>query len=362
MDDFLFFLLTLAVALLFGAIGHKLRLPAGAMVGGILGAVIVNLTMDRAYFYADIKIVLQILSGVMIGSKIGKRDLLALRTILLPMLFLQLAMVALNLGIGFAVDHFSTLDLATALFSTAPGGMADMALISSDQGANTAYVGILQLIRILTIFIFMPVIFKRILTKGKTGGAGALPPPPTDNPEPQDAPAPPKLSPAAYAKRFAVLVAVATAGGLACHFLGMAAGALTGGMIASGALCVLRGTLPFPGKLRFFLQVFSGAFVGVGIDRACIATMPALLVPALIMIAGIFLFVFLASTLMRKLFRLDLGVCLLASTPGGVQEMSLLSEDLGCDTAKIAVMQSTRLMIVILLFPTMLKLILQFAA
>jgi uncharacterized membrane protein AbrB (regulator of aidB expression) len=73
------------------------------------------------------------------------------------------------------------------------------------------------------------------------------------------------------------------------------------------------------------------------------------------MFVGIFVYVLIAAAAMHKLFKLDLAVCLLSCTPGGVQEMSLLSEDLGADTPKIAIMQTSRLMFVILLFPTMLE-------
>lgn len=346
--DFVAFLITVAAALLLGAVGYKLRLPAGALVGAIAGTVIVNLFLGGAFLYADIKIVLQLLSGAMIGSKIGMSDVREMKQIILPTLFLLLGMVILNLVFGTLMAALSSLDVPTALFATAPGGMADMALISTELGANPSYVGLLQLLRILTIFICMPPIFKRIL-------AGRSIAPPTAAPaDSRDAAVP---AGAALARKLILLLLVSAAGGLIFRQLGVAAGALTGSMIAGTLLCVFRGKVPFPTPLRFFMQVFSGIFIGVGIDYERIMTLPELLIPALIMVVGIFAFVFATSFLMHKLFKIDLAVCLLASTPGGVQEMALLSEDLGADTPKIAVMQTTRLMSVVLFFPTMLEFI-----
>ncbi|MDL2233437.1 AbrB family transcriptional regulator [Ruminococcaceae bacterium OttesenSCG-928-L11] len=386
--DLFHFLLTVLLAALGGLAGYKLKLPAGALVGAILGVVLLNLTLGTSFFYADIKVGLQFLSGAMIGSKIGKKDVLEIRNLVLPALFLLAGMVVLNLTFGGLIYKFSSLDVATALFSTAPGGMADMAIISSELGANTSYVAILQLFRILVIFIFMPPLFKKILSRRASPAAAPVPEKAVasarraqpaamlqpalagaagggvavhaakrqvDNPAPDVGLWKSTRNWVRENKRFFVLVAVAVAGGLLFRALGVAAGALTGGMIASAAYCVWKGTVQFPSKLKIAMQILSGAFIGIGIDRERLMTLPELFVPCIIMFVGIFAFVFLTSFAMHKLFHLDLTVCLLSSTPGGVQEMSLLSEDLGADTPKIAILQTTRLMCVILLFPTMLR-------
>lgn len=240
------------------------------------------------------------------------------------------------------------LDVATALFSSAPGGMADMALISAELGAETAYVGILQMFRILVIILTMPPLFKKILQKRGYRSKRQETTASADMGEPKATVVP---------MRLLILLFIAAVGGLFFRWLGVTAGALTGGMLASAVYCVLRGTVKFPSVLKFLLQILAGAYIGIGIDRACVSTMPNLLAPALIMVIGIYGFVFVMAWLMHRLFKLDLAVCLLSSTPGGVQEMSLLSEDLGADTAKIAVMQTVRLVFVILLFPTMLGII-----
>ena len=373
--DFANFTLTLFFAFAFGTLGFRLKIPAGAMVGAVMGTVLVNLLFERAFFYADLRVAIQLVSGAMIGSRIGKKDFLSLKTIVLPTFFLLGGMMIFNLAFGILMHRLGGLDVATALFSSAPGGMADMALISAELGAETAYVGILQMFRILVIILSMPPLFKKILqkrgyqSKRKETSASA------DVREPKatfvsyplttsahgDAKSP-TIGPARarMPTRLLILLIAASAGGLFFRWLGVTAGALTGGMLASAVYCVLRGTVKFPSALKFLLQILAGAYIGIGIDRACVATMPNLLAPALIMVIGIYGFVFVMAWLMHRLFKLDLAVCLLSSTPGGVQEMSLLSEDLGADTAKIAVMQTVRLVFVILLFPTMLGIVARF--
>ena len=370
--DFANFALTLLFAFVFGTLGFRLKIPAGAMVGAVVGTVLVNLLFERAFFYADLRVAIQLVSGAMIGSRIGKKDFLSLKTIVLPTLFLLVGMVIFNLTFGILMHRMGGLDVSTALFSSAPGGMADMALISAELGAETAYVGILQMFRILVIILTMPPLFKKILQKRgyrskrqeTTASADMGEPKATVVPAPLIAATLGDVKPPAIGHvkrmvpiRLLILLFIAAVGGLFFRWLGVTAGALTGGMLASALYCVLRGTVKFPSVLKFLLQILAGAYIGIGIDRACVSTMPNLLAPALIMVIGIYGFVFVMAWLMHRLFKLDLAVCLLSSTPGGVQEMSLLSEDLGADTAKIAVMQTVRLVFVILLFPTMLGIV-----
>lgn len=350
--DFLLFLLTIVCGFIGGSIAIKLKLPAGALVGSLCGVVALNLILGESLFYTEFRVVLQIFSGIMIGGKIGKKDLAELKTIILPTVILVLGMVVLNLTFGGLIYKFSNLDVATALFATAPGGVADMALISSELGANTGYVGILQLFRILTVFVCMPPLFKAIISKDRA-----------KHPEmeyAQKAIAQQKEQKESFPiKRFVCMLIIAAVGGMIFKTIGVAAGALTGSMIFSAAFAIWKGTVKFPAIGKKVLQIFSGAYIGISVDKECIRTLPELLIPLLIMFVGIFAFVFVVSFIMRKICKTDLAVSLLSSTPGGLQEMALLSEELHADTTKVAVMQSVRLMCVVIFFPTMLKAITQ---
>lgn len=352
--EFFVFLLTIFCAFVGATIATKLKLPAGALVGAISAVVALNLFYGQSVFYTDFRVILQIFSGVMIGGKIGKKDLAELKTIIFPTVILILGMVMLNLTFGGLIYKYSSLDVATALFATAPGGVADMALISSELGANTGYVGILQLFRILTVFIFMPSLFKAILSKDKIKHPERYANVSTN--EEVSAANKEKFP----LKRFLFMLLIAAVGGLICKTIGIAAGALTGSMVFSAAFAIWKGTVNFPSAGKKMLQVFSGAYIGISVDKECIQTMPQLIVPLLIMFVGIFAFVFFISTIMNKVCKTDLAVCLLSSTPGGLQEMALLSEELHADTPKVAVMQSFRLMSVVIFFPTMLKAITEF--
>ncbi|MDD2580109.1 MAG: AbrB family transcriptional regulator, partial [Eubacteriales bacterium] len=97
MDTVGWILLTLLIGLIGGLISYRLKLPAGAMLGAMLFVIVFNLISDHAYLPRDSRTVLQIFSGVLLGSRIEKKDLQTLKTIVRPSLVLIVSMVILNL-------------------------------------------------------------------------------------------------------------------------------------------------------------------------------------------------------------------------------------------------------------------------
>ena len=351
MTDFLFFLITLAVGVVGGTIAYKLKVPSGAMVGSMIFVVAFNLLTDKGFFYGDLKTVMQIFGGAMIGCKVGKEDIRELRKVIFPAIILVISMVVLNLVFGTLIYLLSDLDVATALFATTPGGVSDMALLCEDLGANSGYVAILQVFRLLIIFTFCPPIFKYLMNKGKVQGAGNA----GASSEKKDAKKPEKKKVVYNYPKLVMLIASSAVVGIIFYFLGVTAGAMIGGMLGGAAFTIWKGKTPFPTRLRLIMQFCSGSFIGIRMTRESLMQIDALIIPILIMVVGILAFVFLTSWIIHKATGLNHATAMFASTPGGVQEMALLSEDMGADTVKVSVLQTCRLMFVISFFPTMIK-------
>ncbi len=341
MTTFLWFLLTLAVATAAGLLFQKLRIPAGGLLGALLAVAALNITTHQAVFYEEFKLPLQIMAGAMIGGKISREDLRTMRTLIKPVLILVGSMIVLNLVFGGAILLTTDFDIPTALFASAPGGVADMALIASDLNADTTIVALLQLLRVLIVVLFFPPIFKKLI--GRMHAKEGHTPPPKPN----------QFS----FRLFLLLILVATALGLLFDVIGVAAGALVGGMIGGAVVSLVKKPVYFTPPLRIGLQVFAGAFIGIGINRDTLTQLPTLWIPALIMLVGIFVFSFGITYILHRFTGLPYDICLLSSTPAGLQEMALLSEELGVDTVKVSVLQTIRLFSVILLFPTMISVI-----
>lgn len=92
-----FFLATLAVACAGAWIGKQVKIPAGAMLGAMAGVAVFHIFTGWGRFPSELKTVVQILSGALIGSKVSRKDVAALKKILLPTAILLLFMTLMNL-------------------------------------------------------------------------------------------------------------------------------------------------------------------------------------------------------------------------------------------------------------------------
>ena len=157
--------------------------------------------------------------------------------------------------------------------------------------------------------------------------------------------------------RFLLTVAIAIVGGLVFFSLGIPAGAMIGSMLFVAVFGILSGKALFPTGFRPVIQIAVGCFLGARMTYDSLLSLKDLVVPSMIMLVGVVLASLVFGYAIHKITGLAVSTCLLACTPGGLGEMSLIAEELGCDAPKVAVMQTFRLMIVIMLFPTLLRIL-----
>ena len=165
MDWVIQLLLTLLVGAVGAFIGFKIKMPAGCMVGSMFTVILLNVFTGYTCFPDELRTVMQMFSGAVIGLGVHKEDVKALRTIGGPVVILLVCMMILNVGFGAAIYSVSDLDIITSLFASAPGGMTDMAIIAGDLGANPSYVVILQLSRLILTLAILPPIFGKIVAR-----------------------------------------------------------------------------------------------------------------------------------------------------------------------------------------------------
>lgn len=378
MDWVIQLLLTLLVGAVGAFIGFKIKMPAGCMVGSMFTVILLNVFTGYTCFPDELRTVMQMFSGAVIGLGVHKEDVKALRTIGGPVVILLVCMMILNVGFGAAIYSVSDLDIITSLFASAPGGMTDMAIIAGDLGANPSYVVILQLSRlILTLAILPPIFGKIVVRKRKKQGLvtsqermeameldlaeatldGALDEVSIEERGEKAVPAPIKPSAKELMPRWAITTLGAVGGGTLLYLVGMPAGAILGGMAITVLLNVTWGRCAMPSKTRHVTQTLSGAYIGTTLTAEYVRTLPQLIFPVLIMLVGVFVWCFLVGFIIHKLTKLEFETCMLACAPGGVQDMCLLADELGLETSKIAVMQTARIVGCIALFPSLLSVV-----
>lgn len=151
---------TLIVAGIGGLIALKLKIPAGAFVGSMLAVAAFNITTGKGHIPLNFKLVAQMCVGGIIGLNFTLETIKDLKELIFPALVLMIGLMLFSILLGFIISKTTGLDLTTALFSSAPGGVADMTILSEAYGADTPKVALLHLVRLITVITVLPVVIK----------------------------------------------------------------------------------------------------------------------------------------------------------------------------------------------------------
>lgn len=337
-------IITLIVAIAGGSVALRFRIPAGAMIGAMVSVAIFNIVFEKAYFPLNAKIITQIAAGAFVGAGITYKDIISLKAIVKPAAIITLGMIVINLVMGYLMHKFTGIDLVTSLFACAPGGIVDMSIISSDLGADTSKVAILQLVRLMGVMIILPPLLKFICNKL---GVCAI----NDNNKiEKDKPMDNR-----NIKNLFITLAVGGIFGTIGYFLKIPAGAMTFSMIAVGVFNILSSRGYMPLTLRRITQMCAGALIGERMTFKDLVGMGDILIPALMILVGIIVTNLALGFLISRNSNLELTTALFSSAPGGMSDMTLIADDLGADTPKVAVLQLVRVISVIALFPIIIK-------
>ena len=140
-----------------GAAGHFLRLPSGILVGGLVaGLAAKGLTLGNVPSGSFWSVASQLLVAYVVVSN---SDVGALRqhpeAIPAALCYIA-ALLLVCLILAFGITRFFGIDLKTAIYATAPGGLSGMALSATDAGAETPVSLVFHLFRMVIVLIVTP--------------------------------------------------------------------------------------------------------------------------------------------------------------------------------------------------------------
>ena len=344
------FLLTLGLGAAGGAAAKKLHIPAAFMVGAMITVMVVNLTTGFLYFPADFRIVMQIMAGAMVGSKISRKDIGELRRLIIPCVWMVIYFSIFMVFNGLVLWRYCGMDLVSALFGSAPGGMTDTALISADFGANVALVTVMQLVRLVSVLLSYPLIFRYMAKRGMIK-------PHHHSEHAADSAAQTAIS---TAKGTLILIAAAAVPGIPLFIAHVPAGTIVGGMFGAGAVNIMVDGLRLDRRISICIQVLAGSYIGSLITRDDVRTITSSFLPVLILVSSVLVFPWVFGWLIHRLTGLELDTALFGATPGGLQEMALLAEDMGLDVPKVSIIHIVRVIASLAVFPLLVRLIMHF--
>ncbi len=158
-------LLILILAGVAGALlAVKLAIPGGAIVGAMIGSGFFTiLSTTKIVIPAPVNFTIQVALGIMIGTSMNK-DLLKVASKIVPIAIIgSLVFIAVGVFIALFVYKLGLLDFATALLGFTPGAMSSVLGLAISLEAKLALVATIQIIRLIMVITFVPIIVKIIL-------------------------------------------------------------------------------------------------------------------------------------------------------------------------------------------------------
>ena len=325
-----------------GFLAKRMRIPAGALIGSLLAAMLFNAISPVIPAYPkDLRLGIQILSGMVIGTRFTQADIKTLKTMILPVLILIVMLLAINMGFAVLMSRFTALSFMTSFFACAPGGVSDLALVAADFGATMEHVALLQLFRLISVIIIFPPMIRKMLPASER----IIEPKELQTSEFEGKPNKHSFL------NYLVSMATAFAGGITFVMLGIPAGAILGSIFAIALLNLATDGACYPPILKPMVQIFAGCYIGSKVTFQTLMEGSVLLVPALILLVELFVMAFLTAFVLHKVCNLNWGTALFSATPGGITEMGLISDELGLETPKIVLMHTFRILAVLGVLP-----------
>lgn len=325
-----------------GLLFRRMKIPAGALIGALLSAMVFNAFYPVIPTYPkDLRLGIQILSGMVIGTRFTQADIKTLKTMVLPVLILVVMLLTINMGFAYLMSSLTTLSFMTSFFACAPGGVSDLALVAADFGATMEHVALLQLFRLISVIIIFPPLIRKMIAPServlavKDIQASEV----QDNPNKQ------------HYLSYLISVATAFGGGISFVMLGVPAGALLGSIFAIALLNLATDNAAYPASFKPMVQIFAGCYIGSKVTFHTFMEGSVLLLPALILLVELFVMAFLTAFVLYKVCHLNWATAIFSATPGGITEMGLISDELGLETPKIVLMHTFRILAVLGVLP-----------
>ncbi len=328
-------LLALALGTLGGWLAFQIDLPLAWMIGAM------SATTAAAALGAPIALPLGFrqlmvtVLGVMLGSGFSPEMLDRVGDWAVSLSALALYAVAAG-GAGlFYFRRICGYDAVTAYFSAMPGGFSEMILVGTEMGGDARVISLTHAARVLLVVLALPFAFQMLIGYDPAGR------PPAGLP----------LAEVSGAD-LAVLTACGAAGFLLARVLHLPAAALVGPMILSGVVHILGWTTAKP---PFELVAAAQVVVGTAIGCRFAGVTTRLLLRTAAAAAG-GTAVLLSATLafaigLARVTGLPAVPLVLAVSPGGLAEMSLIAIAIGADAAFVATHHVVRIFMIVVFAP-----------
>jgi hypothetical protein len=330
-----------AATLLGAALAEWARVPAGALLGGMLVSLVAALTLSVHVPVPRLPLLgAQAVLGAAICSSFKPSAWAALAENWPIALINVVGVVGIGLGVARVFSRWSGVDVRTATLGLMPGGASAMVALSEELGADARLVTLFQYLRLGVVILVAAAV-------GRWSGGGP------DMPVATVAALPGAPSPL---EAWGMTALVATVGCVLGTRLKLPAGAFLGPLVLGIPLTALGlpvGAWP-PGVLLVSLWVL-GSRVGSRFDETAVHELKRVALGALgaavAMVASCLLLAWVWSTV----GGVELLTTYFATSPGGADSVLAIALDTRASLSLVLAVQVGRLLLVFLVAPILLR-------
>lgn len=167
MNSMLNLLFYVAVGLIGGLVGYKLKIPAGALVGAMVFVIVAKLLLKSEWQMPRyFGFTLQVLIGVMVGASFQPSLLSTFYKLIIPIMISCVVLVSTGILLSVIFYKLGLLDIGTSYLGTSPGAMTVLIVLAVDRQVNAAIITCFHLFRVIFVILTAPLILKVISSIG----------------------------------------------------------------------------------------------------------------------------------------------------------------------------------------------------
>lgn len=151
---------TLLAVLAGASLFERFHVPAGALLGGALGAGLINTLASEgvANVTPPVRFVAFAILGWSIGSTISRESLMALRSHVVLLGAAIVVLLAFSGLLAVVLTRFGGLDPMTSYLATSPGALSQMTVMAGDLGADPLIVISVHTTRVIIVLLSAPIV------------------------------------------------------------------------------------------------------------------------------------------------------------------------------------------------------------
>ena len=329
------------VCVLAGWLGSLIGIPVAWLVCPMLMALVLRLVGNPPGPHPNgIFVAVQAIIGTVQGAVFSIDSVKPLATNWLPVSLAIVLVLAVSVLTGKWLARITLIPVRTTQIGTIPGGAAGMVALSEDLGADTRLVAFMQYARVM-IAILVISLYAHFAGHGDGGGLAAQTSHHGNLPQPMQ-----------YLLALAIIV---IGGWLGIRFR-LPAGSMVGPLLLA-LLCGVFGIGPialpvFVLPAAYFLL---GVRIGARFDRETLSRIrrvAGLLIGSTVVLMGL---CGLLGVALAAITEIDLLTALLATSPGGSDVAMIAALETGANAPLVAAIQISRLLVMLLLGPVLVK-------